>query len=488
MKRMARFWIRLNVLLQVVLAIVAVVAVNYAASGLVWRADFSRHQKFALAEQTKRVIRELEGPVDITVFFSQTTASPVAAIHPDVMNLLDEFVFSGRNHIRVEVIDPVRDLSRARELQARYKFRADENILIIEYDGRVVVLPIADMAEFDFTPMTVGDEPVLLSFRGEQALTSALMGLVNPITRKVYFLQGHGEPPPGENSPISEFVGYISAQSVNAAPLNPASLDAIPPDGSAVFVIAPQVDLPARVISILQEYWNDDGKLMVLTDPAADTPRLNDFLASTGLRPRGDRILRTVRLGFATGILREVTAEYVAGSPVTRRLIGMNLFLPGESQSIALESPPESDITLRPLVQPAEEFWGEVDHVTDETRGVRYEHGRDAGQPLYVAASSERGGVADDRLGIESAKLVVVGSSEFVLDAAISPQGLDFLTSATHWLLERPQFTGAAPKPAGIRSLHLSQADLAFLSTISLLVMPGAAALIALLVWLRRRA
>ena len=488
MKRMARFWIRLNVFLQIVLAVVAVVAVNYGASGFVWRADYSRHQKFALAGQTKQVLRELESPVSVTVFFSPTTASPVAAIYPDVMNLLDEFVFSGRNHIRVEVVDPVRNLSRARELQARYKFRADENILILEYDGRVAVLPVADMAEFDFTPLTVGSEPELLAFRGEQALTSALMGLVNPITSKVYFLEGHGEPPLGANSPISEFVKYIATQNVNAAPLNPASLDAIPPDGSAVFVFAPQVDLPERVVSMLDAYWRKDGKLMVLTDPAADTPRLNDFLASAGLRPRGDRILRTVRLGFATGILREVTAEYVAGSPITRRLLGMNLFLPGASQSIALEEESAPDLTLRPLVQPAEEFWGEVDHETDENRGVRYEHGRDTGQPLYVAASSERGGVADDRVGVASAKLLVVGNSEFALDAAISPQGLDFLTSATHWLLERPQFTGAAPKPAGIRSLQLSRADLELLSTISLLVMPGAAALMALLVWLRRRA
>jgi hypothetical protein len=487
MKGLSRRWIRFNVALQIGLAAAALVAANIVSFDLWTRADFSRNQKFSLAEQTKRVFRELQSPVTITVFFSPSTTSPVAAIFPDVKNLLDEFVFSGRRLVRVETIDPVRDLARANELQSKHPFHADENVLILEYEGRTTVLPVAGMADFDLGALEYGGSPRVLAFKGEQVLTSALMGLINPVTRRVYFLQGHGEPAVGDTSKISGFLDYIRRQNVTVHPLNLASLDVVPPDASAVFVVSPVVDLQSREIEILRAYWEAEGRMMVLLDPAAQTPRLDAFLASAGLRPRGDRVLRTVRLGFATGILREVTAEFYPRSPVTRRLAGLTLFLPGQTQSLALEPPPDDPLALRPLLQPAEEFWGEKDHVTDPSTGVRYDEGRDTGQPLYVAASSERGGIADDRVTVASAKLVVAGNASFALDAALSAPGLDFLVSATHWLLERGELAGVAPKLRQYFNLNLDEQQTGLLSALALLVMPGAAALLAAVIWLQRR-
>jgi hypothetical protein len=487
MKGLSRRWVRLNVALQLGLAAAAMIAANVISYDLWTRADFSRAQKFALAGQTKRLFRELQSPVTITVFFSQSTVSPVAAIFPDVRNLLDEFVFSGRRLVRVETIDPVRDLARAHELQARHPFRADENVLILEYEGRTAVLPVAEMADFDLEPLAFGGSPRILAFKGEQVLVSALMGLVNPVARRVYFLQGHGEPSVAGDSKISVFFDYIGRQNVTIHPLSLASLDAVPPDASAVFVVGPVVDLHEREINILRAYWEAEGRLMVLLDPSAETPRLDGLLASAGLRPRGDRVLRTVRLGFATGILREVTAEFYPRSPVTRRLAGLTLFLPGQTQSIALEPPPDDPLALRPLLQPAEEFWGEADHVTDSSTGVRYDEGRDTGQPLYVAASSERGGIADDRVTVASAKLVVAGNASFALDAALSAPGLDFLVSATHWLLERGELAGVAPKTTHFFNLNLNEQQIGTLSTLALVAMPGAAALLAAAIWMRRR-
>jgi hypothetical protein len=459
--------------------------VNYLGFEFHGRADFSRSQKFALAEQTKRVFRELNQPLTITVFFSRTTISPVSALFPDVRNLLNEFVFSGRKKIRVEYVDPVRDLTRAREVQALHKFRADENVLILEYDGRTAFLPVAQMADFDLSALAAGGEPRLLAFKGEAALTSAILGLVDPGKKKVYFLQGHGEPGMGMDSPLSTFRDHIARQNVVAESLNLAGVDTVPADAAAVFVIAPTVDLEERTIHLLNEYWKADGKLMLLLEPTAETPRLDEWCASFGIRPRNDRVLRTVRLGFATGILKEVTCEFSPESQITRRLVGMSLFLPGQTRSIAMEA--VEDISAKPLLQPLEEFWGEKDFVADEKTGVRYDEGRDAGQPLFVGASVSKGGVSDDRVQVETGKLVLVGNAQFALDAALSSQGLDFLVSATHWLLERGQLAGIAPKPARYFALNLSDRQLGLLSLISLVVMPAVAGGMALVLAIRRR-
>jgi len=88
---------------------------------------------------------------------------------------------------------------------------------------------------------------------------------------------------------------------------------------------------------------------------------------------------------------------------------------------------------------------------------------------------------------VETAKFVIVGNAQFALDAALSTQGLDFLVSATHWLLERGQLTGIAPKVTRYFPLNLTDRQLGLLSLISLILMPAGAALVAMILAARRR-
>jgi hypothetical protein len=171
-------------------------------------------------------------------------------------------------------------------------------------------------------------------------------------------------------------------------------------------------------------------------------------------------------------------------------MAGINILLPGATQSLDMDGAQaqKAGVQLWPLIQASDEFWGETDYVTDEKKGVRYEEGKDIGQPLYVALAAARGGVNDDRVEVESAKLIAVGSCEFALDAALNQQGLDFLLSAMNWLLDRGQFTGVMPKTVKHFSLNLSDAQLGSIALYTMVVMPGIAALAGLVVWWRRRA
>ena len=147
--------------------------------------------------------------------------------------------------------------------------------------------------------------------------------------------------------------------------------------------------------------------------------------------PLDNRVLRTVRLPFATGILREVTAEFLPNNAITKRMAGINILLPGATQSLNIDpsAAQAAGVQIWPLIRASDEFWGETDYVTDEKKGVRYDEGKDAGQPLYVALAAARGGVKDDRVEVESAKLVAVGSCEFALDAALNQQGSIFFSA-----------------------------------------------------------
>ncbi len=103
-------------------------------------------------------------------------------------------------------------------------------------------------------------------------------------------------------------------------------------------IAAPQVDLTEREAAILDRYWSSEqGRVLCLLDPSARTVQLYRFLARRGVMPMDNRVLCTVRLGFATGILREVTVDFMDKNPVTKRLVGMEMLLSGETQSLLMD-------------------------------------------------------------------------------------------------------------------------------------------------------
>ena len=108
------------------------------------RWDFSRDQKYALSDKTKRFLRTIKGKMRVIVFFSPST--PITA---DVQNLLTEYQYAGKGKIDIERIDPERNLSRAKEMFDKYKVVSDESLLVIDYEGRNKTVKASEMAEID---------------------------------------------------------------------------------------------------------------------------------------------------------------------------------------------------------------------------------------------------------------------------------------------------------------------------------------------------
>ncbi|MFA7234076.1 MAG: Gldg family protein [Terrimicrobiaceae bacterium] len=489
MNRIPRTGIRISIGLQVFAMVVLFAGANSLSFEYYARVDCSRSQKFSLSTQTRRVIREFKKPVNMIVISSPTFLSPVTQILGDVRNLLAEIQFAGRERVVMEFIDPTRDLNRMRELQGKYKFNNADSLIILDYDGRSRFLNIGDMGDFDMRPVAQGEAPRLIAFRGEQVMTSALISLLRPESQVVYFLQGHGEPPLGPSTPVAVLADYIQKQNAKIDALSLASSDAIPADAAALVVLSPRFDLDERETAILSAWLKVRGRLLVLLDPDAKTPRLSSVLASNGIVPQDDRVLRTIKLPFATGILREVTGEVLPTMEFTRRLEGTTVLFAGATQSLKLERElaEKQKIRLRPLIQAAEEFWGETNYVPNQPQGVRYEDGIDHGQPLTVAASADRDGVEDDRVEVQTSKLIVAGSSQFAFDASATPQGMDFILSAINSLLDRGKLSGVTAKSVTHFALNLTDGQLGRIALFTMVILPALSALTGLFVWWRRR-
>src|SRR5438477_5907429 len=458
-KKIRRVQIGFNVLAQIILLLFLAAMVNSIAFKHYQRWDFSRDQKYALADKTKRFLRTIKGKMRVIVFFSPST--PITA---DVQNLLTEYQYAGKGKIDIERIDPERNLSRAKEMFDKYKVVSDESLLVIDYEGRNKTVKASEMAEIDQSGMALGEGPRVTAFKGEQAITSAMIDLVEGKKNTIGYVTGHKEPSITEPSPlamlnqqqqaaspISILKTFIENENIKFQELNLFNEPQIPAEIKTVMIIGPQYDLSDREIKLLHDFWNKQGRILLLIDPSAKTPKLSAFLNELGVKLNDDRLMAFVRTGIEElALIRDVQARFLGNSPVTKRLADVRAVFFGGTSSIALE--PErvrgANVRLQPLVEAEKGYFAETDYNTTDQAKLQADAKKAGTEPLTIGVSIEKGGTGDERVQMNSSRMVVVSNSTFVQDNALTQdqQALDFVSASVNWLLSREQLIGIAPK------------------------------------------
>jgi len=487
--KIKRFQIGLNVLMQIVIMVLLVAMLNYLAFNHYKRWDWSRSKKYALADKTKKVLASLKKPAKIIVFFSSASD-----IYRDLENLLKEYQYASGGKLAVEIVDPVRNFTRARELQAQYKFGAAENLVILDCDGRTKFINAADMADYDTSGAMYGKPPELKAFKGEEAITSGLLEISSDKVSKLYVVKGQGERDITDDT-YKGAKTFIERENIKTESLDLQNFAVVPPDASALLIIGPRYDLSEREMKLLNDYWNKKGRIFLLLDPNASTPRLAAFLHDQGITQDDDRIMRTIAVrqlsGIVTAVLKDVTGRFLQTSPITKRLKDINGIFLGGTQSLALDRPraQAANIQLLALVQATEGYWGKADYNIREGDEVIFDPKKDRAQPLFIVASAEKGALNDTRLKVDSSRMIVAGNCEFMSDASLSESNanLDFTLNGIDWLLDREDFIGIAPKENKTFTLNLTDDQVGNIALLTTGAIPGIVALFGIAVWWKRR-
>ncbi|MEP7249302.1 MAG: GldG family protein [Spartobacteria bacterium] len=487
-KKIHRFQIGLNVIVQIAIIIVLAAMVNYLGFEHYKRWDYSRDKKYQLSDKTKHFLDSIKGKVRVTVFFG--SQNPLTG---DVQNLLTEYQYAARGKIDLEYVDPERNLTRAKELFDKYKVVTEESVLIVDYQGRNKTVKASEMAEMDQGNPLVGEPPKVTAFKGEQAITSALIDIVEGKKNTVGYILGHKEPPLSGESPVGVLKTFIENENVQFKELNLFEEPTIPADIKVVMIAGPQYDFSDREMKMLRDFWNKDGRILYLIDPAAKTPKLLAFLNELGVKVDDDRLMAMVKTGIQeVARVRDVVAHFLPDNPVTKRLADVRAPFFGSTSSLTLDAQrvAPANIHLAPLAQAEKGYWGETDYFSDDEALLQFDPAKDHGDPLTIAASVEKGGSADERVQINSARLVAVANSTFIQDNALTQdqQGLDFVSASLNWLLSREQMIGIAPKIPQTLTFTLDAQALRRMRWIILVLMPLVPALLGLMVWWRRRA
>jgi hypothetical protein len=490
-----RLRIGANVVLQSVVLTAIVLMINYFNFRHFKRWDLSRNQKYALAPLTKNLLGSLKKPVQAVIFFPSA-----GLIAQDVSSLLREYEYASHQKLSVEVVDPYRNLLRAKELSEKYKFGNSDNIIILDYEGRSKFVNANDMAELDASGAMLGRQPTVRAFKGEEALTSALLELTEEKQNKLYFLTGHGEPAPGAEE-ISGLKAYVERQNIKLDALHLANVDAIPADASALVLFAPKKDLSDRDLKLLSDYWSDrNGRLFLLLQGNVPLPRLAQWLATQGLDLQQDVVMKsgtmlvlqngqpTLRPGVVTDAVGFTAPE---AKDVLKDIAGLDMGFAGFTQSLKMDPTRAGTAKVRsiPLLKTTADYWGETEFVSSSPQAATKDLEKDHKGPLTLGFALERGALQDPRVKLETGRMIVIGNAGFLSNEGlrVSDLGSDFAVHAINWLINREQLAGIPPKPKQALSLSLNETQMGRISFAVMGVIPSTVALIGMMVWWKRR-
>ena len=209
------------------------------------------------------------------------------------------------------------------------------------------------------------------------------------------------------------------------------------------------------------------------------------------MKVNDDRLMAFLRTGIQEmALTRDVQAHFLGGSPITKRLADVHALFFGGTSSLTLE--PDrvraANIRIEPLIQADKGYFAETDYNTDDQTKFQTD-AKKAGASPTIGASIEKGGSADERVQVNSSRLVVVSNATFVQDNAVTQdqQALDFISGSVNWLLSREQLIGIAPKIPRPLTFSLNEDALRNLRWIILVLMPLVFAALGTAVWWKRR-
>jgi hypothetical protein len=477
-----RYGIGVNVAVQIILALALFAGVNRLSWRHYWRWDLSPSQDYTLSPATLNYLGSLSRDVQIFIVFGRDSK-----VYGEVQSLLEEYRLHGRQRVKVRSIDPVRDIERAEQLKADTGLSLAQNGVLLRCGVNKRFITEEELVVRESGTST---NRQIIEFRGEDAISSALISVVEGRVRRFYYLVGKGS---RSDAALSD--AYTAAidlgkqQNFEVAQVNLSEINRMPDDADGLLILGPRYDLSEREIAMLDDYWKRKrAGIFVMLDPGGETRRLNAFLTANGVRPRGDRVIFAE--STSTGARKEFTvlAEFMKEVPFTRHLASSAITLAGQSESLELrdEQDPslkEHSITLQPLMRASPRYWGERQYL-EELPIVDEE---DTIPPIYVAASIERGIVSDESLRADSSRMVVVSNSTLLDKQTMLAVNRDFVSAGLNWLMNRESRIGIGSKPKRSYRIQLTKRQHELIFWITSITLPGIVLGLGFMVWASRR-
>ncbi len=455
------------------------ILVNFIASRRYARWDLTQQQLTALSGQTVQALRALEEPVSVVVFYQ-----PSHRLYGLITDVLNEYQRVSPK-LQVEFVDPERDIARARQLAKEFAIE-DLNVVVFKSGDRRKPLSDTELADYDYSAAQLGGEPRVAAFKGEDAFTSALITVTRQTSPLVWFTAGHGEKALDAQDPagLATLNRTLQQQGISTETVTLAERPAIPPEVQLVVIAGPTRRFLDHELGLLQAYLEAGGRLLALLDPSEEAG-LDGLLDRWGVALGHDIVVDpSHQLPFVSAANLLVT-DYTQHPIVDKMRTLVTLF--PLARSVRPSQPAPGGITVTPLAVTSPAGWGET---RTEVSTFAFEEGQDIKGPVSIAVAAERptSPAAEAGDGGRPARLVVIGDSDFAMNAQLGNVGnRDLVLGILYWLIQEEQLIGIGPKALESIRLHLTAPQLNQMFWFSFLAMPGVLGLTGVGMWWLRR-
>ncbi len=486
---------RLNRLTQALLAIGLAVLVNFLASLPEFRLrhDLTSDRRHSLAAESADTVKAAghRSPIGQgrnkgwvkAVVLTTDGSDPAQAVRNRLYRLLDAYVVessrAGPAWFSIETVGGGRNAPLLSEIAARHG-PPDANIaLILTCGSRAKYLTYRELVT------SKG------GFRGEEAVTSALIEVTEDKPAICYVTRGHGELGVEDASPargMSLFSRQLRSRNFEVKQLDLSTTTEIPRDAAMVLIAGPMTPFSAQENARLRNYlYERNGRVLALLDPGREhglEPTLTEwaiFTPDSELQEPdparratdGDIVLKRLeeKPHPLTKVLKDQDLPLVAGR------IRPAKFDEG--------SAPDSTLGVWQLVFSSDGAWGQSDMTR---RPAKFDPNRDQAGPVCVATAAERATGIRKGIGGGGGRLVVVGTSEIAANLRLNRAGnRAFMTQCAAWLSDRDRAISLPTMTEGEFQLNATAADLWALAIRFICIPLGVLALgLAVSVWRRR--
>lgn len=434
-----------------VLIVINAMAFRYGGRAI----DLTRERMFSLSSLTVAEVKNLAKPVKFTVFYGQ---SPLArAEMARVMELLDLYKALDPSKVKIEQIDPYRDREQFELLVKRIPDVqvSETGGVVIEYGqgegAQHLVVPNHDLFAFPrsgrFDEQNI--EKFKSSFKGEDAITYALMRLREEKRPKFVFLTGHGQPALTDLDPRKEGLGLLRSRfTATGADVSEVNLvhEDIPRDADIVIAIGGRTPFHEDEVAKLGRYLAG-GKpvLAIIGNPGPSG--LEDVLGTYNITVEKGLIVDPKHCFGSRPNLVAVQVSGESNDPLTRSLANETLMFVNAAP-LKVVTPqsgkPNPQFMALPILSTSRDAWAETDLTN---RRAAYDAGKDQKGPFHVGVAVSARGNPDQGEPEQKPRLVVLSSSAMVdnIFLNIDPANLELVGNAVTWLRGQPDL-GIGPK------------------------------------------
>jgi gliding motility-associatede transport system auxiliary component len=414
--------------------------------------DFTEGKQHTLAPQTLQALDTLPGKVDAIAFFSPQSSPDTAR------QLLNDFKSNSKGKFDYRFVDPNADPVLARQYG-------------VTGDGKIVLV--------------MGKSSETASYADETSLTQAMIRLISPETRVIYFLTGHGEPDingSGQTS-LSRAKETLTNKGYTANTLNLAAENKIPDDAKAVVEAGPTHPLLDQEVAEIKAYLDKGGSLIVLEDPTVFTsmdsgadPLAAYLKSSWGITLQDDVVIDLT----SNQPLTAISSSYSTSAQITQHMTTVSIM--PDSRSLSIEKTLPESVTVTPLILTSQQSWGETDLASlQATSQIAFDPATDVAGPLTLAASGQNAST--------NGRVVVFGSSTFATDKGFDVYANgDIFTNSVDWAAQQSELINITPRTPVSRTFD-PPAQLPFLAILlgTVVLLPGLVVVAGISSWLSKR-